>query len=91
MIYLTGFADEAANDIDRQIAAIEKLGWSHIELRSVNGQNITDVSDADYVWLGEGDGDLISASVATIRPSSSSPPSAASLTVTEQAHTDNFV
>lgn len=48
MIYLTGFADEAANDIDGQIAAIEKLGWSHIELRSVNGQNITDVSDADF-------------------------------------------
>jgi sugar phosphate isomerase/epimerase len=53
MIYLTGFADEAANDIDGQIAAIEKLGWSHIELRSVGGQNITDVSDADFERIAE--------------------------------------
>ncbi|MGC6424851.1 MAG: sugar phosphate isomerase/epimerase family protein [Lentimonas sp.] len=45
MMYLTGFADEAADGIDGQIKAIQQLGWSHIELRSVNKTNITDISD----------------------------------------------
>ena len=44
-MYYTGFADEAAEDIDGQIKAIKELGWSDIELRSVNGTNITDISD----------------------------------------------
>lgn len=48
MMYLTGFADEAAERIDGQIRAIKALGWSHIELRSVNGKNITDISDAEF-------------------------------------------
>ena len=45
MIYLTGFADEAADTIDGQVKAIEELGWSHIELRSINKTNITDIPD----------------------------------------------
>ena len=45
MMFLTGFADEAADTIDGQIAAIQKLGWKHIELRAVNKTNITDISD----------------------------------------------
>ncbi len=53
MIFYTGFADEAGNDIESQIEAIETLGWSHIELRSVNGTNITDISDADFDHVAE--------------------------------------
>ncbi|MEM9418595.1 MAG: sugar phosphate isomerase/epimerase [Planctomycetota bacterium] len=53
MIYLTGFADEAANDIEGQVKAIQTLGWSHIELRGVNGQNITDIPEADFEHVVE--------------------------------------
>jgi sugar phosphate isomerase/epimerase len=44
-MYYTGFADEAAEGIAGQTRAIQDLGWSHIELRSVDGKNITDISD----------------------------------------------
>lgn len=47
-MFYSGFADEAASDIDGQIKAIKELGWSHIELRSVNGRNITDISDDEF-------------------------------------------
>ncbi|MBB6431708.1 sugar phosphate isomerase/epimerase family protein [Algisphaera agarilytica] len=48
MIYLTGFADEASDHIEGQVKAIQTLGWSHIELRAVNGTNITDISDDEF-------------------------------------------
>ncbi len=48
MLYLTGFADEAANDIDGQIRATKELGWSNIESRNVNGRNIHDISDEEF-------------------------------------------
>lgn len=53
MIYLTGFADEAADDIDGQIRAIQTLGWSHIELRSVDQTNIVDLPNIHSImrWL----------------------------------------
>jgi len=44
-MYLTGFADEAAPDIEGQIRATQELGWKDIEARSVNGINIHDVSE----------------------------------------------
>jgi sugar phosphate isomerase/epimerase len=44
-MYLTGFADEAAPDIDGQIRATKRLGWQCIEARNVNGTNIHDVSE----------------------------------------------
>jgi sugar phosphate isomerase/epimerase len=47
-MYLTGFADEAANDIGGQIKATKELGWSNIESRGVNGKNIHDISDAEF-------------------------------------------
>ena len=47
-MYLTGFADEAASDIDRQIQATKELGWENIESRSVNGKNIHDISDEEF-------------------------------------------
>ncbi len=47
-MYLTGFADEAATDIDGQIKATLELGWKNIESRNISGKNIHDISDADF-------------------------------------------
>jgi len=52
-MYLTGFADEAADGIDGQIKAIQHLGWSHIELRSVNQKNITDIPEDQFTEVVE--------------------------------------
>lgn len=46
--YLTGFADEAASDIDGQIRATRELGWQCIESRNINGRNIHDISDEEF-------------------------------------------
>jgi sugar phosphate isomerase/epimerase len=47
-MYLTGFADEAAADIEGQIRATKELGWSRMESRNINGRNIHDISDAEF-------------------------------------------
>jgi sugar phosphate isomerase/epimerase len=43
-MYYSGFADEAGDSIDIQIRATLELGWSHIESRSVDGVNLTDIT-----------------------------------------------
>ena len=47
---LSGLADEAADDIDGQIAAHKALGWSAIELRLLNGKQFSGpaVSDDEF-------------------------------------------
>lgn len=47
-MYLTGFADEAAADIDGQIRATRELGWRYIESRNVGGKQIHDIPDAEF-------------------------------------------
>ena len=47
-MYLTGFADEAAKDLDGQIRAIKELGWSNIESRNIDGTNIHDLDDKAF-------------------------------------------
>ncbi len=47
-MYLTGFADEASKVIEGQIRATKELGWEFIELRSVNGVNVTDIPEAEF-------------------------------------------
>ncbi len=47
-MYLTGFADEAAVDIEGQIRATQELGWHYIESRNVNGRNIHDISNEEF-------------------------------------------
>lgn len=47
-MYLTGFADEAAKDIDGQIRATKELGWKYIESRNVNDKNIHDITDEEF-------------------------------------------
>lgn len=44
-MYFTGFADEAADSLEGQIAATKALGWSSIEARSIDGTNIHDMAD----------------------------------------------
>jgi len=52
-MFLSGIADEAGRDLDRQIAAHRELGWSHIELRMVGAVNATDLPDADFDRVAE--------------------------------------
>ena len=40
---LSGFADEAGGNIDTQINATKNAGFSHLDLRGVNGFNITEL------------------------------------------------
>ncbi len=47
-MYFTGFADEAAPDIEGQIRATKALGWGFIETRNVDGRNIHDIGDAEF-------------------------------------------
>ena len=47
-MYLTGFADEAAPDIEGQIRATRALGWRFIEARNVDGVNIHDLPEHKF-------------------------------------------
>jgi sugar phosphate isomerase/epimerase len=47
-MYLTGFADEAADGLTGQIEATKALGWENIEARSIRGKNIHDISDEEF-------------------------------------------
>lgn len=48
MLTLTGFADEAGQDLAAQIKATKELGWTHIESRNIDGANIHNLADADF-------------------------------------------
>lgn len=50
-MYLTGFADEAAPDIDGQIRATKELGWRYIEARNIGGVNIHDLPDEEFALV----------------------------------------
>lgn len=45
---LTGFTDEAGQALATQIKATKELGWTHLSARSIDGQNIHDLSEADF-------------------------------------------
>lgn len=45
---LTGFTDEAGQALETQIKATQALGWKHLSARSIDGQNIHDLSEADF-------------------------------------------
>ena len=45
---LSGFTDEAGQSLATQIQATQALGWKHLSARSIDGQNIHDLSDADF-------------------------------------------
>jgi sugar phosphate isomerase/epimerase len=48
-MFYSGIADEAGASIDAQIKAHQELGWDHIELRLVDGTNLTMVPDDKFV------------------------------------------
>tara|TARA_R110002110_G_scaffold161959_2_gene360951 strand:- start:994 stop:1875 length:882 start_codon:yes stop_codon:yes gene_type:complete len=47
-MYLTGFADEASQDLATQIHATQELGWNAIESRAIGGVNIHDLDQAAF-------------------------------------------
>ena len=48
MIRCSGISDEAGQPIDLQIKAHKELGWDFIELRNIDGVNLTDVDDRKF-------------------------------------------
>lgn len=47
-MFFSGISDEAGKDIDTQIRAHQELGWKHLELRLVDGVNITSLPEAQF-------------------------------------------
>ena len=48
-VILTGIADEAAADIESQVRTHQELGWDHIELRLVDGKNVSgELEDKEF-------------------------------------------
>ena len=45
---LTGFADEASRDIDKQIQATKDIGWTNISARMVGNANIHDLPEDEF-------------------------------------------
>ena len=50
---ITGFTDEAVPGIEGQIEVCRQLGWNRIDLRSIDGINITAVDDAIFETIAE--------------------------------------
>lgn len=47
-MFYSGISDEAGKAIDVQAKAHKELGWDHMELRLIDGENITAISDAKF-------------------------------------------
>jgi len=47
-MFFSGISDEAGQPIDVQIRAHQELGWDQLELRSIDGENATAVSDEKF-------------------------------------------
>ena len=52
-MFLAGIADEAGKSIEKQIQAHQELGWNHIEVRNVDGKNLTDVDENTFNEIAE--------------------------------------
>ena len=52
-MYLTGFADEAADSLEGQIAATKELGWTQIETRKLMSGNLASISDEEFAKAEE--------------------------------------
>ena len=50
-MYLSGFADEEAEDIESQIKATKELGWNYIEARQINRKNISALSEGEFEFV----------------------------------------
>ncbi|MFW5728330.1 MAG: sugar phosphate isomerase/epimerase family protein [Spirochaetota bacterium] len=47
-MFLTGITDEAADTIEDQIAVCRELGWRWIDLRTIEGENITNIPEVKF-------------------------------------------
>jgi len=47
-MYFSGISDEAGQPIEKQIQAHQELGWTHLELRSVDHTNFVALDEANY-------------------------------------------
>lgn len=47
-MFYSGISDEAGKSIDVQIKAHQELGWQHLELRLVDGINLTSIPDDKF-------------------------------------------
>ena len=47
-MFYSGISDESGQDIATQIKAHQELGWDHLELRLVDGTNLTLLDDAKF-------------------------------------------
>jgi len=47
-MYLTGFADEAARNLETQIQATREIGWRRISARGVNGANLHELAQDEF-------------------------------------------
>lgn len=45
-LLISGFSDEISPSFDEQLAAVREFGLSHIELRGVDGTNVSDLTNA---------------------------------------------
>ena len=52
-VKFSGFTDEAADDIQTQIAAVKELGWNSLELRAVNRKNIGELEESEVAILAD--------------------------------------
>jgi sugar phosphate isomerase/epimerase len=50
---LTGFTDEAGQDLETQIKATQALGWKHISARSINGKNLHDLPEDEFATVAD--------------------------------------
>lgn len=52
-MFFSGISDEASQYLERQLAAHRELGWTHIELRNIDGKNLTDADDAAFARIAD--------------------------------------
>lgn len=52
-MYVTGITDEASDSLERQIQVCTELGWQWIDLRTIDGVNITNIPDDEFDALLE--------------------------------------
>ena len=45
---ITGFTDEVSDNLSLQIKALKELGWNHIDLRTIDGKNVSSLTDREF-------------------------------------------
>ena len=53
-MFFSGISDEAGPSLDAQIQAHKDLGWTHLEIRGVDGVNIGEMDDDQFERVVEG-------------------------------------